>query len=250
MTFQRVLWAIDEAAAEAARAAVDAFGKDVPSAEVAWDFLNELGLLRSLPGAVETLPGPAGSVVKRWHVPQDAEHAAAKVFATELGQSETYDLLYVDDRLIGVFPRSSRSRRLDGERLGYFNFSPYYFTPPDPANPRAVREWEAKLTPILSDELRQRRRHRPLAPSWYVDETYVKVKGRWCYLYRAIDRNDDCPEPRGGTADVTHDPKPSDLPSSCSGGGRRVLALCGHVPARSDAREQPRGRRVPQEAAS
>jgi transposase-like protein len=28
-----------------------------------------------------------------------------------------------------------------------------------------------------------------LEPSWYVDETYVKVKGRWRYLYRAIDRN-------------------------------------------------------------
>jgi hypothetical protein len=23
---------------------------------------------------------------------------------------------------------------------------------------------------------------------WYVDETYVKVKGKWSYLYRAIDR--------------------------------------------------------------
>ena len=23
--------------------------------------------------------------------------------------------------------------------------------------------------------------------SWYIDETYVKVAGRWCYLYRAID---------------------------------------------------------------
>jgi len=22
---------------------------------------------------------------------------------------------------------------------------------------------------------------------WRVDETYLKVKGRWCYLYRAID---------------------------------------------------------------
>jgi putative transposase len=53
----------------------------------------------------------------------------------------------------------------------------------------AVREWEAKLTPILSDELRQRRSRRRLAPSWYVDETYIKVRGRWCYLYRAIDRN-------------------------------------------------------------
>ena len=25
--------------------------------------------------------------------------------------------------------------------------------------------------------------------SWYIDETYVKVAGRWCYLYRAIDRD-------------------------------------------------------------
>jgi putative transposase len=25
--------------------------------------------------------------------------------------------------------------------------------------------------------------------SWYVDETYVKVGGKWCYLYRAIDRD-------------------------------------------------------------
>src|SRR5258708_34103720 len=23
--------------------------------------------------------------------------------------------------------------------------------------------------------------------SWYVDETYIKVCGKWCYLYRAID---------------------------------------------------------------
>lgn len=30
----------------------------------------------------------------------------------------------------------------------------------------AVREWEAKLTPILSDELRQRRGRRRLTPTW------------------------------------------------------------------------------------
>lgn len=24
--------------------------------------------------------------------------------------------------------------------------------------------------------------------SWYVDETYIKVKGKWVYLYRAIDK--------------------------------------------------------------
>ena len=56
-----------------------------------------------------------------------------------------------------------------------------------------VREWEAKLTPILTAELRQRRRGKGGAGrrSWHVDETYLKVRGRWCYLYRAIDRNGD-----------------------------------------------------------
>ena len=28
-----------------------------------------------------------------------------------------------------------------------------------------------------------------LGKSWYVDETYIKVKGTWCCLYRAIDRD-------------------------------------------------------------
>ena len=49
-----------------------------------------------------------------------------------------------------------------------------------------VREWEAKLTPALAEELRRRRRGKA-GCSWYVDETYVKVNGRWCYVYRAID---------------------------------------------------------------
>jgi transposase-like protein len=46
----------------------------------------------------------------------------------------------------------------------------------------AVREWEAKLAPVLTDELRQRRHGRRGAGGrhWYVDETYLKVRGRWC----------------------------------------------------------------------
>jgi transposase-like protein len=52
----------------------------------------------------------------------------------------------------------------------------------------AVREWEAKLAPQLSESLRQQRRGR-IGQSWYCDETYLKVKGRGVYLYRAIDRD-------------------------------------------------------------
>ena len=36
---------------------------------------------------------------------------------------------------------------------------------------------------------------RPVGRSWRVDETYVKIKGRWTYLYRAVDNN-------GKTVDV------------------------------------------------
>jgi transposase-like protein len=56
---------------------------------------------------------------------------------------------------------------------------------------QAVREWEAKLAPVLAGELRQRRWGKGGARShqWHVDETYLKGHGRWCYLYRAIDRD-------------------------------------------------------------
>ena len=55
----------------------------------------------------------------------------------------------------------------------------------------AVRDWEAKLLPMMGDALRKGRHgsRRGSGVSWQVDETYLKVRGRWCYLYRAIDRD-------------------------------------------------------------
>jgi transposase-like protein len=38
------------------------------------------------------------------------------------------------------------------------------------------------------------RRKRPVTGKWHVDETYVKVRGQWRYLYRAIDSNGDTVE--------------------------------------------------------
>ncbi len=52
----------------------------------------------------------------------------------------------------------------------------------------AVRDWEAHFAPLLAEQLRTRRRGQA-GTSWYVDETYVKVRGKWCYLYRAMDRD-------------------------------------------------------------
>ena len=49
-----------------------------------------------------------------------------------------------------------------------------------------VREWETRFAPLLTEQLRTKRRGQ-VGPSWYVDETDVKVRGKWCYLYRAID---------------------------------------------------------------
>jgi putative transposase len=51
----------------------------------------------------------------------------------------------------------------------------------------AVREWEARFGPLLAEQLRAKRTGQA-GRSWYVDETYVKVNGQWCFLYRAIDR--------------------------------------------------------------
>ncbi len=50
-----------------------------------------------------------------------------------------------------------------------------------------IRTWEFRFAPMLRDHLRAKRRGQA-GRSWYLDETYVKVNGRWCYLYRAIDR--------------------------------------------------------------
>jgi DDE domain len=53
----------------------------------------------------------------------------------------------------------------------------------------AVRDWGAKLTPPLIDDLRRRRGGGSrVRRSRYVDKTYIEVNARWCYPYRAIDR--------------------------------------------------------------
>jgi transposase-like protein len=50
----------------------------------------------------------------------------------------------------------------------------------------AVREWETRFAPLMAARLRAKRRGKA-GTKWHADETYLKVQGRWCYLYRAID---------------------------------------------------------------
>src|ERR1700756_5128133 len=42
----------------------------------------------------------------------------------------------------------------------------------------AVRDWEAKLTPALAENLRRKRKGR-IGRSWYIDETYIRVRSQW-----------------------------------------------------------------------
>ena len=50
----------------------------------------------------------------------------------------------------------------------------------------SVHRWVIKLVPLFEKAFR--RHKRPVGKSWRMDETYVKVKGQWKYLYRAVDK--------------------------------------------------------------
>jgi IS6 family transposase len=49
-----------------------------------------------------------------------------------------------------------------------------------------IYRWVQRFTPLVIDTARPCR-HVP-GDRWFADETYVKVAGRWVYLYRAIDQ--------------------------------------------------------------
>jgi transposase-like protein len=50
-----------------------------------------------------------------------------------------------------------------------------------------VYRWVQKFTPQLEAAFRKSRK-RPVGKSWRMDETYIKIKGQWKYLYRAVDK--------------------------------------------------------------
>jgi transposase-like protein len=49
-----------------------------------------------------------------------------------------------------------------------------------------MNRWVSTYSPQLEDAFHQRKR--PVWISWHMDETCIKVKGEWRYLYRAVDK--------------------------------------------------------------
>src|SRR6266487_3903620 len=50
----------------------------------------------------------------------------------------------------------------------------------------SIYRWVQRFTPLLAEAARPCRH--AVGDRWFVDETYVKVAGRWRYVYRAIDQ--------------------------------------------------------------
>ena len=55
-----------------------------------------------------------------------------------------------------------------------------------PGDHSTVNRWVIQYSPQLEEAFH--RRKRPVWVSWRMDETYIKVKGQWYYLYRAVDK--------------------------------------------------------------
>jgi transposase-like protein len=84
-----------------------------------------------------------------------------------------------------------------------------------------VRDWEERFAPLITDQLRTKRRGQA-GTSWHVDETYLKVGGKWCYLYRAIDSDGNLVDSR------LSEKRDMDAAKRFF---TQALAVVGHIPA-------------------
>jgi IS6 family transposase len=115
-----------------------------------------------------------------------------------------------------------------------------------------VYRWVQRFTPLCADAAR------PLRPAagarWFVDETYVKVAGRWRYLYRAVDQfgqvidvllsdqRDTAAARRFFTRALAHGPAPVEVVTDKAGPYSRVLDEL--VPAAAHVTEQYSNNRI------
>jgi hypothetical protein len=117
-----------------------------------------------------------------------------------------------------------------------------------------VYRWVQRFTPLLAEAARPCRH--AVGGRWFVDETYVKVAGRWRYVYRAIDQV-------GQVIDVYVSawrdmPRPTRCkgrlwrPERCAGAGSPggPAVACGRVPGEASRPVVTRGQRLPRARAA
>jgi transposase-like protein len=56
-----------------------------------------------------------------------------------------------------------------------------------PVDHATIQRWGVTYSPQLEEAFH--RRKRPVGRRWRMDETYIRVKGAWRYLYRAVDKS-------------------------------------------------------------
>jgi len=99
-----------------------------------------------------------------------------------------------------------------------------------------IMRWVHHYAPEF--ERRWNRFAQPAGASWRVDETYVKVGGKWVYLYRAVDR-------AGNTVDFRLSPRRDVAATKAffrkaikgQGSGRRTITLDGYAASHRAVRE-------------
>ena len=84
------------------------------------------------------------------------------------------DVILVCIRWYAAYPLSYRHLEEMMEKRGVF------------VDHSSINRWARRFLPLLEKVFRKHKR--PVGGSWRMDETYIKVKGAWKYLYRAVDK--------------------------------------------------------------
>ena len=84
------------------------------------------------------------------------------------------DVILVCIRWYAAYPLSYRHLEEMMEERGVF------------VDHSSINRWANRFLPLLEKVFRKHKR--PVGGSWRMNETYIKVKGVWKYLYRAVDK--------------------------------------------------------------
>ena len=73
-------------------------------------------------------------------------------------------------------------------KLSYWDVAEFFLLRDFQFTHETVRNWEERFLPQFTDQIRTKRKGQ-VGKVWHVNETYVLVGDKWCYLYRGIDEN-------------------------------------------------------------